>query len=78
MSFQKTLDKYQKRDIIIINKEQRTGDKQNGYYEENDYTWLYEVGYQLSFCSHLQQNRIEEEDYTQGASRNETGIEKEL
>ncbi len=38
MSFQKTLDRYQKRDIIIINKEQRTGDKQNGYYEENDYT----------------------------------------
>lgn len=77
MSFYKTLDRIKKKSIIIINKDKRTGDIKNEHSEKNDFTWLYEMGYWLSFCSHLQQNWTEKEDYTQGTACNETGIEKD-
>ena len=43
MSFQKTLDRYQKRDIIIINKEQRTGDIKNGRLQNENHSRLHEI-----------------------------------
>lgn len=37
MSFYKTLDRIKKKSIIIINKDKRTGDKKNGYIQNEHY-----------------------------------------
>lgn len=55
----------------------KNGDKDDERTEKDDYTWLYEMGSELPLRSHLQQNWNEEENYTQGASADETESEKE-